>query len=676
MTYRLPLLALFSSSCIVLCAQDTRIPDLPDAPYDYADVDLPQHFLENAFPANDPFQNAVIANDNTPEDNPVTNDGATLGRVLFYDRKLSANGTVACASCHVQERGFTDPARFSTGFAGGLTRRNSMGLANARFYETGKFFWDERAATLEEQVLMPFQDEVEMGLTLDQLVSIVSSQEYYPELFTHAYGDPRVDADRIARALAQFVRSMVSVNSRYDQGRALVDGPLDDFPNFTNEENRGKDLFMNRGNGSGPGGPVTCADCHVTEAFISPFSGSPHDNGTSTATNNGLDAVSTLDLGVAEATGNEADTGKFKVPSLRNIAVTQPFMHDGRFNSLNQVLNFYDGDIENHAQLSDVLRGNNNQVIQIRLNGGERNDIVAFLETLTDESFLSDPKFSDPFIEASETPEDSTVQATNLSTRANIGSDDGVLISGFVVSGTGTKRLLIRGVGPTLGDFGVTDALSDPELTLYQGDNALAHNTSLGESEDAADIAAIAAQVGAFDLGDAGEDCSLIAEVGPGAYTVHLGGENNASGTGLVEIYDAGGDDEARLSNLSARAEVPAGGEALIPGFVVNGEGARTYLIRAIGPTLSDFGVTTALSDPQLTLYRDGVLVSMNDNWSEAGNAAFTESTSADVGAFALSEGSADAALTIALVPGAYTVHVSGTNGAGGTVLVEIYEVP
>jgi cytochrome c peroxidase len=140
--------------------------------------------------------------------------------VLFYDKKISANGRISCSSCHEQAAAFSDNRALSLGFAGGETRRNSMGLTNARFYQPGKFFWDERAATLEDQVLMPFQNPVEMGLSLEQAVSITESQSYYRDLFTSAFGDPTINADRIARALAQFVRSIVSINSRYDQGRA------------------------------------------------------------------------------------------------------------------------------------------------------------------------------------------------------------------------------------------------------------------------------------------------------------------------------------------------------------------------------------------------------------------------------------------------------------------------
>src|SRR5262245_33771703 len=156
--------------------------DLPEAPYPYAQVVLPVHFQTPP----------IRALDNTPPDNPITNDGATLGRVLFYDRALSANRTIACASCHDQARGFTDPARFSEGFSGGHTTRNSMPIMEARFYRSGRFFWDQRAATLEAQVLMPIQNEIEMGLTLDELVARVAAEPYYPYLFEHAFGDAAV----------------------------------------------------------------------------------------------------------------------------------------------------------------------------------------------------------------------------------------------------------------------------------------------------------------------------------------------------------------------------------------------------------------------------------------------------------------------------------------------------
>ena len=365
--------------------------NLPSTPFNYENITLPAHLLTNGFPGGFPGQHAAIIQDNTPADNPITNEGATLGRVLFYDKKLSANGTVACASCHIQANGFSDPKILSLGFDGGNTRRHSMSLANARFYESGKFFWDERAESLEEQVLMPIQDAVEMGMTLDELVAVVSAQDYYVELFTNAFGSSEVTTDRISKALSQFVRSIVSTNSKYDVGRAMVNNPLADFPNFTAQENQGKNLFF-----TAPGnGLIACGGCHATEAFISKrLPGGPNPT---QATNNGLDPVSTTDLGVFEATGVTAHTGRFKVPSLKNIAVTAPYMHDGRFANLNQVIGHYSNGIEDHPQLDPGLRNNGGNPGRYGFNQNERAALVAFLNTLTDTDMLTDEKYSDPF---------------------------------------------------------------------------------------------------------------------------------------------------------------------------------------------------------------------------------------------------------------------------------------
>ena len=329
--------------------QSLTVPVLPETPHNYANIELPDHYLLNRFPGNPPGQSSVIDTDNTPANNPTTDEGATLGRVLFYDIKLSANGTTSCASCHVQANGFSDPNVLSVGFAGETTRRHSMGLANARFGAAGSFFWDERAETLEDQVLMPFQDPAEMGLTLDELVSIVQSQPYYPGLFADAFGDPAVTTDRISRALAQFVRSIVSVTSRYDEGAELVADPTQPFPNFTAQENLGKTLFF----APIPAGGASCSACHVTESFVNPSNAPP---GLTTSTNNGLDAVSTDDLGVAETSLRAQDEGKFRVPSLKNIGVTQPYMHDGRLATLADVVEHYNSGIQPHPNLSPVLQ--------------------------------------------------------------------------------------------------------------------------------------------------------------------------------------------------------------------------------------------------------------------------------------------------------------------------------
>ncbi|AQS37750.1 cytochrome c peroxidase [Shewanella psychrophila] len=366
-------------------------PQLPEISFDYAGVTLPQHFLQNDFPANFQFQSAAIDSDNTPSNNLVTNAGATLGRVLFYDTQLSANNTVSCASCHIQELSFSDSRQVSLGFDGGETRRHSMGLANARFYQTGRFFWDERAGSLEEQVLMPIQDEVEMGLSLDELFSNVSSQGYYSPLFSAAFGDEQVSSDRIALALAQFVRAMASMDARYDQGRSQVSDPLQPFPNFTTQENNGKRLFMTFRNGIPP-----CTSCHSSEAFVGPLIG-PDSNATTIASNNGLDEQSDDDLGVFETTGINGHTGKFKVPSLRNIGVRPPYMHDARFSSLEETIEHYSSGIKPHPTLQALLRNQVGNPVQYNFSAEEQADLVAFLHTLTDESFLNDEKFSDPF---------------------------------------------------------------------------------------------------------------------------------------------------------------------------------------------------------------------------------------------------------------------------------------
>ena len=358
--------------------------NLPATPFDYASLNLPNHFVTNA--ANSPLPTSINGTDNTPLDNPITDHGATLGRVLFYDTDLSANGTVACASCHIQANGFSDPAVLSIGFDGGSTGRHSMTLINARYYQRGRFFWDERAATLEEQVLMPFQDPVEMGMTLDEVVSAVSARDFYPALFQAAFGSDEINADRIARALAQFVRSIVSYSSRYDEGRAMVNNPGANFPNFTAEENLGKNIFL----ATIPNGGGACFGCHTTEAFISANPGPQ---------NNGLDAESTTDLGAGAVFPNPIFVGRFKTTSLRNIELTAPYMHDGRFATLEEVVEHYNSVVQAHPTLAPALTDPNGNPVQLNLTNAEKAALVAFLKTLTDPSIALEEKWSNPFIQ-------------------------------------------------------------------------------------------------------------------------------------------------------------------------------------------------------------------------------------------------------------------------------------
>ncbi|WP_304236553.1 cytochrome-c peroxidase [Jiulongibacter sediminis] len=358
--------------------------NLPGTPFDYESLNLPAHFTANV--PGQPLPTSIIGTDNTLSDNPITNDGATLGRVLFYDKKLSANGTISCASCHKQDKGFSDDAQLSVGFNGGLTGRHSMTLINSRFYQRGRFFWDERAGSLEEQVLMPFQDPVEMGMTLDQVVLKVQEQSYYSDLFQNAFGSTKITSDKIAKALAQFVRSIVSYSSKYDEGRALAAAPGANFPNFTAEENTGKNIFFQ----TIPNGGGACFGCHTTEAFISANPGPQ---------NNGLDANSTTDLGAGAVFSNPIFNGRFKTSSLRNIELTAPYMHDGRFASLEQVVEHYNSGIQGHPTLSPALKDANGNPVRLNLTNPQKAALVAFLKTLTDQSLSSEVKWSDPFRE-------------------------------------------------------------------------------------------------------------------------------------------------------------------------------------------------------------------------------------------------------------------------------------
>jgi len=356
--------------------------NLPSTPYEYANLNLPSHFTTDV--PGQPLPSSINGIDNTPTDNPITNYGATLGRVLFYDNKLSANGTLSCSSCHKQDKGFSDAAVLSKGFDGGFTGRHSMTLINARYYQRGRFFWDERAATLEEQVLMPFQDPVEMGMTLDQVVNNVKAQAYYPELFEKAFNSPEITADKISKALAQFVRSIVSFSSKYDDGRAASPTPGANFPNFTAEENMGKRIFFQ----PIPNGGGACFGCHTTEAFVSANPGPQ---------NNGLDATSTTDLGAGGVFPNPTFVGRFKTSSLRNIALTAPYMHDGRFGTLAEVVEHYNSGIQKHPNLAPALTDSTGNPVRLNFNATEKAALVAFLNTLTDNSVSSNPKWSNPF---------------------------------------------------------------------------------------------------------------------------------------------------------------------------------------------------------------------------------------------------------------------------------------
>jgi cytochrome c peroxidase len=335
---------------------------LPDIPYRYADIDLPAHFKTAA----------ALKFDSTPPGNPLTDHGATLGRVLFYDTRLSANNTVSCGSCHAQAQAFDDPNQFSRGFKGGRTDRHAMNLVNLRYQPSGRFFWDERGGNLEGMVLLPAENTVEMGLDLAQLPAILARDRRYPELFRAAFGSPDITLHLVTRALAQFIRSMVSYQSRYDQGRAGVQSVADDFTNFTLLENRGKALFRRN-----------CALCHLPNQDAHFVMTEPANTGLD-------DDARTTDGGVGDITLRPADLGRFKSPSLRNVEFSAPYMHDGRLATLEAVIDHYSSGGKNHPN-RDI------RIQPLHFTDSEKAALVAFLKTLTDRSFLTDPKFSDPF---------------------------------------------------------------------------------------------------------------------------------------------------------------------------------------------------------------------------------------------------------------------------------------
>jgi len=306
----------------------------------------------------------------------VSNEGALLGRVLFYDEALSHNNSISCASCHKQEVAFADPVQFSMGFETRMTKRNSPAIQNA--FNSRGFFWDLRAKSLEEQVVMPIQDHIEMGIDdLEELSTKLSTIDYYDELFTAAYGSSHATPDRISDALAQYLRSMISRTSKKDLAPQ----------SFTALEKRGEEVFT-----------TNCmSGCHWGPDF----------GGLGETANIGLD-LNYEDEGEERFDEHgEVMGGWFKVPSLRNIALTGPYMHDGRFASLEEVVNHYNSGIKNHPFLSMQLRENpsggtwgeiaKGPVKKMNLSENDKDAIIAFLHTLTDEQFISDPKFSDPF---------------------------------------------------------------------------------------------------------------------------------------------------------------------------------------------------------------------------------------------------------------------------------------
>lgn len=310
-------------------------------------------------------------NDNTP-----TIEGVALGRQLFYDSILSLNNTISCGSCHKQEFAFADASKqFSTGINGKKLRRNTLPLFNLGWYNN--LFWDGKATSIEEQVFHPVTAHNEMNLSWELATKRIQASKKYRKLFYEAFGKVTIDSNLIAKAIGQFERTLISNNSKYDRvlrGDAYF--TADEYEGFViiNEQSRGD-----------------CLHCHTSDAdalgTIVGFS----NNGLSNSTR----AVDYSDKGRAEVTGDSNDIGKFKIPSLRNVAVTAPYMHDGRFETLEEVLNFYSEGV-NLSYNIDAKMGYAHQG-GIKLSKKEKEQVIAFLHTLTDHTFLSNPSYSNPY---------------------------------------------------------------------------------------------------------------------------------------------------------------------------------------------------------------------------------------------------------------------------------------
>jgi cytochrome c peroxidase len=300
-----------------------------------------------------------------PRDNPLAVEGVALGGKLFFDRRLSANNSESCANCHNPHLAFSQPRRFSRGVDGDIGTRNAMTLENLAWKDS--FFWDGRAKTLREQVLQPIQNPIEMHESLANVISKISTDKDYPRLFENAFGSPEITSDKIARALEQFLLVQVSFNSKFDR-------VLNGQEKFTEQEQRGYELFNTEYDPYHGQYGADCFHCHGGPLFQS-----------QSFANNGLDSAFS-DLGLYKTTHRAGDEGKFSVPSLRNVAVTAPYMHDGRFRTLEEVVEHYCTGMKRSATLDPNLAKHPDGGVP--LNAADKRSLVAFLKTLTDEKFV------------------------------------------------------------------------------------------------------------------------------------------------------------------------------------------------------------------------------------------------------------------------------------------------
>ena len=374
MKHFLTLLSLCLLTVLISCDKDSfktdiQSPVLPESSYSYA-------------PKWGGMHNHMVG-----QDLGITDAGATLGRVLFYDKILSIDNTVSCGSCHHQSIGFADEAKFSPGIDNQVTDRNAPAISN--LYDDNLLFWDGRSTTINDLVLQPVRNHKEMGMeNMDFLVAKIKAAPYYGDLFANAYGSAEVTEAKIADAMTQFIKSMIGCDSEMDKHQ--VAGTA-----LSLQAQEGMNVFFGKGG---------CYNCHSGPdfndrgGFFFDPTFPPNGGGFGWSQNIadiGLDETYTdVGMGVFD----QALVGVFKIPSLRNVAMTAPYMHDGRFATLEDVVNHYNSGIKRSANLDNLfISWDTGDAITIGLTDGEKSALVEFLHTLTDEAYAYDERFSDPF---------------------------------------------------------------------------------------------------------------------------------------------------------------------------------------------------------------------------------------------------------------------------------------